>query len=185
MRKLNANLILAVMMILVAALTRILNAQLHLPNYAPILAFGLFGGAILKNNRILALLIPVLAQLVADTYFSLFTNIPGFYNAYSMIFNYAGLATAAVIGMMIQIKPAQVVLGAIGAAVLFFFVSNFGFFAEGWNGYTLNGLVKTYADGIPFFKSSFEGNLVCSAVLFGGYAYFRSRTEKQAQKVRA
>jgi hypothetical protein len=56
-----------------------------------------------------------------------------------------------------------------GASTLFFLVSNLGYFAAGFNGYTFSGLVKTYVDAIPFFRNTFTGDLLGGSVLFGMY----------------
>ena len=47
--------------IIFAALTRLVP---HPPNFTPIIAMGLFGGAYLKDRRI-ALLIPIIAMIIA------------------------------------------------------------------------------------------------------------------------
>ena len=50
--------------IIFAALTRLMP---HPPNFTPIIAMGLFGGAYLKDKR-WALLLPVGAMLLADVF---------------------------------------------------------------------------------------------------------------------
>ena len=64
-------------------------------------------------------------------------------------------------------------LGAsVGAAVFFFLVTN----AAHWlwfGGYTMDiqGLMAAYTAGIPFFRNSFLGYVVYSAVFFGAYEF--------------
>ena len=169
MKRIGSSGIIVLVLILVAATTRIINAQMHLPNYAPLIALSVFGGAIIRDRKWLAFLVPVFGQLLADVYFSLFTQIPGFYNIAGMLFNYGGLLAATYLGTRMVMKPANALFTTLGGAVVFFIISNFGYFLQGWNGYSLLGLKTTYTQAIPFFKSSFEGNMVASVVLFGSW----------------
>ena len=167
-----------------AVTARIVNANLHMPNYAPLIAISLFSGAIINDKRGLAYLVPVFGQLLADVYFSAFTNIIGFYGIIGMVFNYGGLICATALGSGMKLKPLNAFYYTFGAATLFFIISNFGFYLQGWNTYSFAGLVKTYIDGVPFFKYTVEGNMVCCTVLFGGYFFFQQLFFKPS-KVRA
>ena len=185
MKKNNINIILVIILVIAAALARIINANLHLPNYAPLIAISVFAGAVIKDKRGLAFMVPLLGQLLADVYFSAFTNIAGFYGILGMVFNYGGLFCATAIGSRMKINPLNAILGTFGAAILFFLLSNLGYFLQGWNGYSFTALIKTYIDGIPFFKPTIEGNMVCCIVLFGTYALLQLASRKKMQKVRA
>jgi len=61
--------------------------------------------------------------------------------------------------------------GAIGSAVIFFVVSNFGVWLQG-HMYPLTwaGLVHCYELALPFFRNTFYGDFLYSWVLFGVYA---------------
>src|SRR4051812_48180252 len=151
MKRINIDILLAVFLVVMTAAARVVNANMHLPNFVPIAAIGLFCGAVIKDRRALAFLIPLLGQFAGDLYFQFFTNIPGFYSLPSMLFNYGALISATALGVsMKQVKHAATIPYLLGASTLFFIVSNFGYFAQGWNGYSIAGLVKTYVDGIPF-----------------------------------
>jgi hypothetical protein len=170
MKRTNITILLAIFLIVIAASTRIWNAQMHMPNIAPLAAIGLFSGAVLKDRRALAFMVPLLGQLIADIYFQLFTSIPGFYDLTGQLFNYGALVAATALGVsMKQAKPATALAYTFGASTLFFLVSNFGYFAQGWNGYSVSALIKTYADGVPFFKYTFMGDMVGGILLFGSY----------------
>jgi hypothetical protein len=185
MKKAGSGVFVIIALVAAASVSRIINAQMHLPNFAPLIALSVFAGAVVRDRKWIPFLVPVLGQLIADSYFSLFTNIPGFYNPAGMAFNYAGLLLATLLGTRMALKPVAALGTTLGAAVVFFLVSNFGYFAEGWNSYSFQGLVKTYVDGVPFFRSTLEGNLVCAVVLFGGYFLFRRQSAVVAQKVNA
>ena len=169
MKKIGFSGLIVILLVVVAAVARIVNAQLHLPNYAPLIALSVFAGAVVKDKKWLAFLVPVFGQLLADVYFSLFTNIPGFYSISGMVFNYGALVAATWIGSRIVLKPMNALFATFGGTVLFFIISNFGFFLEGWNTYSVSGLIKTYVDGIPFFKYTFEGNMICGVAVFSAW----------------
>ena len=185
MKRTNINILLAVFLILLAAGSRIINAQLHVPNFVPIAAIGLFSGAVIKDRR-LAFLVPLMGQFLADVYFQLFTHIPGFYSLTGQLFNYGALIGATALGVsMKQPKVLTTLAYLFGASTLFFLVSNFGYFLGGWNGYSFAGLVKTYIDGVPFFKYTLAGDMTGGVFLFGGYFLLQQALLKKAQKVNA
>lgn len=167
----NSNKILLVaVLVMLAVVCRIAGAATSTYNFAPLVAIGLLSGALIKDMKV-ALVVALLGQFLADVYFQIFpTPINyGFYGL-SQFFTYAGLIAAAMIGAaMKKINGLNVVLYTLGASVVFFLISNLGYFAQGWNGYTGSGFVKTYVDALPFFRNSLIGDMTGSAVLFGLY----------------
>ena len=186
MKRNNLNILLAVFLILIAVTARIVNAALHMPNFVPIAAISLFSGAIIKDKRGLAFLVPLLGQFLADVYFQLFTAIPGFYDLAGQLFNYGALICATALGTAMKEPKALTTLAYVfGASTTFFIVSNFGFFVHGWNGYTVSGFVKTYVDAIPFFKYTLAGDMAGGVLLFGCYFMVSKRLTDNAEKVKA
>jgi len=184
--KRNINILLAIFLVLLAATARIFNAQLHIPNMVPIAAIGLFSGVVIKDKRSLAFLVPLLGQFLGDVYFQFFTNIPGFYDLPGMLFNYGAIIGATALGVtMKQPKPLTTLGYLLGASTIFFIVSNFGYFIQGWNGYSFAGLTKTYIDAIPFYKYTLLGDMAGGVLLFGGYFMAQQMLVKKAQKVNA
>lgn len=140
----------------------------HLPNVSPVAAMALFGGAYFADKR-MAFIVPFLALLLSDL-------ILGFHN--SMVFVYAGFALTVFIGIKIQnsITLSHVAASAVGASVLFFLITNLGAWAtSGLYPLSMSGLMQAYVAGIPFFQNSLLGNLVFTAVMFGGFALFQHR----------
>ncbi len=175
------NLIIATVLIVIAATSRVVLSEAHLYNFAPIGALGLFSGAVIKDKRY-AFLLPLLAQFGADVYFQFFTNTPGFYNI-SQFFTYAGLAAATLLGTRMKLGNTISILGySLGASSLFFLFSNLGFFAEGWNGYSLQGLAKTFIDAIPFYKNTLAGDLIGSIVLFFIFSKLTNTNQVEVSK---
>ncbi len=168
MKRNDINSLIAVTLIVTATVLRIANSGMHLYNFVPMAAIGLFSGAIIKDRRLLTFLVPLAGQFIADVYFQLFTNTPGFYQG--QLFNYAALAGAAGLGLLMkQPKPTTILAYLFGASGMFFIVSNFGYFMSGYNGYSFAGLTKTYIDAIPFFKNTLTGDMIGGILLFGGF----------------
>lgn len=140
----------------------------HLPNVSPVAAMALFGGAYFADKR-MAFIVPFLALLLSDL-------VIGFHD--TMVFVYAGFALTVFIGIKIQknITLSHVAASAVGASVLFFLLTNLGAWAtSGIYPMTMNGLMQAYVAAIPFFQNSLLGNLVFTALLFGGYTLLRNR----------
>lgn len=170
-------------MILLAALSRLLPLP---PNFAPIEAIALFGGAYFARKQ-LAFIVPVLAMLLSDlvlgmvrgdTYLAYFTNA-----AYlpSLLANYLSIAAtvALAFGLRGRVNGARVLGYSLGGSVLFFAVSNFAvwltaFIVPGYPACDIS-LAACYAAALPFFKNTVMSTLAYSAVLFGAFALLRSR----------
>jgi len=164
-----------------AAAARIINSEMHLYNLAPIAALGLFSGAVIKDKRF-AYIMPLLAMLVADLYFTLFTNVNGFYGL-EQVFVYGGMALVTLLGTKMKNTGAARVLGfSLTGSVIFFIVSNFGSYLSGMWGYNFNGFTKTYVMAIPFFRNTLVSDLVGNALLFGLYALAQRSLATRIQK---
>lgn len=162
------NILLAAMLILAAAVMRIITAEFHLPNITPIAAVGLFSGVVIKDKRY-AYLLPLLSLFVADAYFQFFTTIKGFYGI-EQILVYTAMALVTFLGSkMGNISTVKVIGYSLIGSLLFFVISNFGSFLKGWYGYDFKGLVTTYTVAIPFFKNTVMSDLGGNIILFGAY----------------
>ncbi|MGV8941624.1 MAG: DUF6580 family putative transport protein [Lysobacter sp.] len=163
-------------LIVLAALTRVLP---HPPNFSPVTAIALFGGAYFAN-RSWALLVPlvglflsdlVLASLNGGLYASWFSS-TGIWIVYGCI----ALTTVMGFGMRGKVGGGSVLGYSLAGSVLFFLVTNFGaFLFDPMYPKTAAGLTAAYAAGIPFFQWTVLGTLLYSAVLFGGFALLRSQ----------
>jgi len=184
MKNKHINTIIAICLIAIAAVARVLNARMHMPNLVPIAGIGLFGGAVLRDRKLLAFLAPMAGQFLADAYFQFFTTTPGFYPGQQ--YTYIALIAAAGLGLALKnVKATSVLPGLFGASTLFFLISNFGFFMGGWNGYSFAGLEKTYIDAIPFFRNTLAADMIGGIVLFGGYFLTQKLIESKMQQAKA
>ena len=145
--------------ILIAVVARLIP---HAPNFAPIAAMALFGGAYL--NRGYALLVPVIALFVSDLFI-------GFYSPVVMISVYGSFVLVGLIGLWLrkQKSPRNVILAAVSSSILFFLLTNFAVWLGGWYPRSLNGLVECYTLALPFFRNTILGDLFYTGVFFGGY----------------
>lgn len=163
-------------LIFVAALSRLLP---HPPNFSPVEAIALFGGAYFAS-RAWALAVPLVALLASDlvmgavvgaSYASYIGGI-SFWSVYACI----ALSTLLGFGLRGRVGGARVLGYSLAGSALFFIVTNFG----AWLGSPIYpqsgaGLVAAYAAGIPFFQWTVLGTLAYAAILFGGFALLRRR----------
>lgn len=170
-------------MIVLAALSRLLPLP---PNFAPIEAIALFGGAYFARRH-LAFLVPLLAMLAADVLLGALRG--GSYLAYfttagylpSMLANYLCIALTVLLafGLRGRVNGSRVLGYSLAGSVLFFVVSNFAVWLSAFvvPGYPAcsSGLAACYVAAIPFFKTTLLSTLAYSAVLFGGFALLRQR----------
>ena len=156
-----------------AALMRLLP---HLPNFTPIAAIALFGGAKL-SKKWLAFLVPIAAMLMSDAALELLSPGNGFHHGMPLV--YAAFALTVVIGLFVGAKgssPLAVITGAVGGATLFYVTTNFGvWMMDGLYPPTLTGLVSCYVAAIPFYGYQLAGDLLYAGVLFGTFAWAERR----------
>lgn len=163
--------------IVCAAAMRILP---HPPNFAPIGAMALFGGAYLRPAW-LAITLPIAALLVSDA-------VIGFYAHMEWVYISFGLTTLLGSMALNRRTPLRIGAAAVASSMLFYLVTNFAVWLYSANyPHTAAGLMTCYAAGIPFFHNTVFADLVYSAVLFGGFAVFERAVPKlrMAGEVRA
>lgn len=151
----------------------------HWPNFTPIAAMALFGGAYF-GRKYLAFAIPLIAMLLSDL-------VIGFHDG--MIAVYIAFAITVSIGLLIRnrIRPATVVGASLASSVLFFLVTNFAAWLTSPLLYpaTFEGLMSAYAAGlvffndgsygISFFMNEVMGGLFYNTMFFGAFYLAKSR----------
>ena len=149
----------AVLLILVAAFSRLLP---HPSNFTPLAAIALFGGVYLERR--FAFVIPLLAMLVSD-------YVLGFYGG--MYWVYGSFVLIGIIGIWLKNhkRPLYVLGGTLLSSVVFFIVTNFGVWMTPGSMYASNwgGLVDCYVATIPFFRNTVTGDVLFVAATFGLY----------------
>lgn len=162
--------------IIFAALSRMLP---HAYNFTPIGAIALFGAAYFANKK-WALAVPLIALWISD----LFLNnlkYSAFYDGFQwftpgLLYLYGSVAMIVILGyyLLKKITFGRVLGGALGASIIFYIVSNFGVWVSSpMYPLTFEGLIACYVAAIPFFHYTIAGNVVYSALMFGGYEWLK------------
>jgi len=150
----------------------------HWPNFTPIAAMALFGGAYLER-RFLAYLIPIAALFVSDL-------IIGFHD--TMIAVYIAFAITVTIGFSVRnkISAGRVIGTALISSVIFFIITNFAsWIANPLYTQDFQGLSMAYlaglaffndgSYGISFFLNEVLGTAFYSTVFFGAFYLARQK----------
>ncbi len=156
-----------VCMILAAAGSRLIP---HPPNFAPIGAIALFGGACFADRRA-AFVVPLAAMALSDLAIGLLGgNLSlGLHRLLPVV--YGSFALIVCLGFRLRTRRtvAPIAGAVLASSVLFFVLSNLGVWALGYPK-TWEGLVACYVAAIPFFHHTLLGDAVYSTALFGGLA---------------
>lgn len=169
----QTSLIFIISVILAGALFRFIP---HWPNFTPIAAMALFGGAYLGRNY-LAFIIPFAAMFLSDLLLGLHPGMWAVYLAFGI---------TVMIGILIRRNPRFVsIFGAsVTSSVIFFLLTNFAaWLASPYYPPTISGLMQSYVAGlaflnngtmgISFFLNEVAGSLFYNGIFFGSYALAR------------
>jgi len=162
--------------IIAAAFMRLIP---HWPNFTPIAAMALFGGAYF-GKKALAFATPMAAMLVSDL-------VMGFHRGMRAV--YIACAITVTIGLFLRkrINVSTVVGASLVSSVLFFLITNFAAWLTSPHLYTadLVGLMNCYAAGlvffndgsygVSFFMNEVMGGLFYNTVFFGAFYLVSSR----------
>ncbi len=164
----------AVSMILAGVVSRFIP---HLPNFTPIGAMALFGGAVL-NRKHVAYLIPVVSLFISNLIFEVLRNGEGFNS--QLLWVYGSMLLITRLGVLLQERDHRqsMVLASLTGSLLFFAITNFGVWAAGFYGSGLTALTNCYISGIPFFGNTILGDLFYNMLFFGGFALATRRLQK-------
>lgn len=150
--------------IFIAAASRLFP---HIPNFTPLAAMALFGGAYLSDKR-LAFIVPLLAMFISDIGLQILFGW-GFHN--TMIYVYVGFVLISLIGMLVKrnVSMLSVAAGSTISSILFFVITNFGVWAASGFQMGIAGLETTYLLGVPYFAPTLAGDLFFNGILFGTF----------------
>lgn len=145
-------------LILVAVAARLMP---HPPNFTPIGALALFGGASFADRR-LGFLLPLAALFISDCFLGLHVLIPVVYGSF---------AINVLLGRWLRGRRTFLTTAAVTflGSLQFFLVTNFACWLLSYP-HTLEGLVACYVAALPFFHNTLLGDAVFVIVLFGGLA---------------
>ncbi len=156
----NIKILLIISVIFLVSLTRIFP---HPPNFTPILALAIFGGAYLPN-RITAISLPIISMFISDL-------IIGFH---SQIFTvYATIILLSILGHLMKTKNFKnfAITGFTGS-LIFFIITNFSVWLGGsLYPLTIDGIIQCYIMAIPFFHNTLISTMLFLTILFFGYTF--------------
>ena len=156
----NIKILLIISVIFLVSLTRIFP---HPPNFTPILALAIFGGAYLPN-RITAISLPIISMFISDL-------IIGFH---SQIFTiYETIIFLSILGHLMKTKNFKnfAITGFTGS-LIFFIITNFSVWLGGsLYPLTIDGIIQCYIMAIPFFHNTLISTILFLTILFFGYTF--------------
>ncbi len=156
-------------MIIGAASCRLITNYLHLWNFTPIAAIGLFAGATLKDKK-LSFLVPLVAMFLTDIILGLHSG---------LFIIYFSLCLITIIGSWLQKRQSIIYIlsASLLSSVLFYLLTNFFvWFNNPLHSQTWQGLIHCYTIALPFFGNTVLGDLFFSGVLFGGFSYLKIKS---------
>lgn len=134
----------------------------HPPNFAPITALALFGGAVLPKRT--GLWLPLAAMVMSDLIIGLHPLIPVTWGTFLLIALFAGKQLRG------RLNTGSILASSLGSSLFFFAASNLAVWAEGaLYPRTLAGLSDTFVQALPFFRNTLLGDLFFAGMFFGAY----------------
>ena len=177
MNKFNVSYVVIICLILFASFSRIIP---HIPNFTPIGAMALFGGAYLKN-KYHAFLIPLASLWLSDLVlnnlvYSYYSDFTWFYPGF--LWQYISFILIILIGYFFlkKLNIKSMFTTTIISSLLFFIVTNFGVWISGtMYSLDLQGLIACYVMALPFYKGTLLGFITYSAFLFGAIEFSKKK----------
>lgn len=182
------EIIFPIFIIAIAVLIRLFP---HIPNFAPIAAMGLFGGAYL--NRKYSVFIVFGSLLLSDyllLYFHPFSsqlvNLSKIYSPFDLVHSttlyvYASFLIISILGIWLKNRKTfkNILTASLSSSILFFIITNFGVWAQGAYARDISGLIQSYVMGIPFFRYTLLGDLFYVTLFFGSLELVRNLSREK------
>jgi hypothetical protein len=171
MNKITPKFWILTLMIFAAAFVRLLP---HPPNFAPIAAMALFGGAYF-TKKWAAFLVPLIAMLVTDL-------ILGFHETMWAVYLSFALIVGLGLTMLKEKKVGNIFFASVISSVGFFVITNFGIWiSTSYYAKTGAGLAACYTAAIPFFHQTLLSDLFFVGILFGAYHLAKQKLPQLAE----
>ncbi len=167
-----------IVIIILAIVSRLIP---HAYNFAPFGAIALFGSAYFQDKKI-AFIVPIIAAWISGVVLNntVYASMHPTFILFDRDILWQSMAYVftAVVGFYLydkNVSPIKVVTGAVASSLLFFTITNFGFWVSGsFYPTTISGLVACFTAAIPFYQSTLMGDLIFSSLFFGSY-YFAAK----------
>ena len=118
----------------------------------------------------MAILLPIGAMVLSDMVLSF---VYGVASLVAQPVVYLCIVATVVIGRFVKGRASavNVAIAATASSIVFYAVTNFAEWAFTYRySKSLDGLIACYAAAIPFFRNSFAGDMIFTAILFGAFA---------------
>ena len=166
---LNPRILVLVLIILIAALSRLIP---HMHNFSPIGAICLFGAAFFKSKW-KSFVVPLLATWISDLYINnviyakYFTSFTWFHSG--ALWSFSSYIVIILFGSYLLRKKLSLLnlgVGSVGAGLIFFIISNFGVWISGlMYEKSLLGLINCYILALPFYGNTLISTLIFSIII--------------------
>ena len=158
--------------VVAAAVSRLIP---HPPNFTPMIALALFGGAYFTDKRT-AYVVPFAAMVLGDIGLPFLNGYEFFATMRLVVYGSFGLITALGFLLRQDVKLLNVVAASVAGSIVFFIITNFAVWAGGHlYPMTMSGFVACYIAAIPFFNNTLLSALLYSAVLFGSVEFAKHK----------
>jgi hypothetical protein len=136
----------------------------HPPNFTPLEALALYGGAWSARPWI-GIGLVLLVMGITDA-------VLGWHSLWP--FTWGGMVVGVLLGRYLfrMANLWQAMAAALTQATLFFLVTNFGVWLGGWYGLTWSGLLACYVAAIPFFHYQLLGAVTYTGLFW--FLYYRA-----------
>jgi hypothetical protein len=145
----------------------------HPWNITPLGTMFLFSGATFRSKA-QSLAVPLAALLLSD--YAVIHFLYGGKFTWWSPYTWAGFVVAGLIGWVLRLKITwvRVALASIAGSVVFFLISDLGYWVPGkLYPLTLSGVAACYVAALPFFRNSILGDLAYASLMFGSYHLLR------------
>jgi len=156
-KKTLLQILLTICLVVVAVGWRLINNSYQIaPNLELVTAVSVLAAVTMGWRA--ALIVPITTMVISDLIIG---------NTSIFVFTWGSFAViglGATLLRKLKNKPKLQILSSVGFAAvssfLFFAVTNFGVWVQGWYPATLSGLVNSYIMAIPFYRTMLIGNLI-------------------------
>ena len=135
----------------------------HPPNFTTLIALSFYIPAIF-GLRYLPVLI--LSFVITDL-------VIGFHS--TILFTWGSVFIIGIISKYFNVSIVARLSGALLGAIIFYVITNFGFWLLGSYGYNLNGLVASYTMALPFFGYSIISTILFSIIIETIYLSYKKK----------
>lgn len=148
---------------ILVALGTLMRLLPHPANFTPVGSIALFGGVHLKKRY--ALIMPIVALILSDIFI-------GFDSLGGRLAVYGSFLLIGLIGLWVRKRQnAYTIVGAtLAGSVLFYLITNFVYFyPPTLYPHTIEGMMASYYNALPFLRNMMLGDLFYTGVLFGTF----------------